>query len=51
MVRFLTLLLLRPTANVLAEFNLQKDGEEAYATFGDALKHKALKMIINTESS
>lgn len=30
------------------EFNLQKDGEQAYATFGAAAQHKALKMIMNT---
>jgi len=30
------------------EFNLQKEGEKAYATFGAAADHKALKMILTT---
>jgi len=30
------------------EFSLQKDGEQAYATFGAAAQHKALKMIMTT---
>jgi alcohol dehydrogenase len=32
----------------LLEFNLQKDGEQAYATFSAAAQHKALKMIMTT---
>ena len=32
------------------EFNLQKEGEEAYKTFSAAAQHKALKMIITTGS-
>lgn len=31
-----------------AEFNLQKEGENAYKTFSAAADHKALKMIIST---
>lgn len=38
-------------AHFVSEFNLQKEGEKAYSTFGDAAQQKALKMIINTESS
>ena len=30
------------------EFNLQKEGENAYKTFSAAADHKALKMIITT---
>lgn len=33
---------------VRTEFNLQKDGEQAYSTFGAAAQHKALKMIMTT---
>jgi hypothetical protein len=32
----------------MPEFNLQKDGEQAYATFSAAAQHKALKMIMTT---
>ena len=35
-------------ADTLTEFNLQKDGEKAYSTFGAAAEHKALKMIMTT---
>ena len=34
----------------VAEYNLQKEGEEAYKTFSAAAQHKALKMIITTGS-
>lgn len=35
-------------ADTVTEFNLQKDGEKAYSTFGAAAEHKALKMIMTT---
>lgn len=35
---------------MVLEYNLQKEGEKAYETFGAAAQHKALKMIINTEA-
>jgi alcohol dehydrogenase len=41
---------LRMLADLIhAEFNLQKEGEDAYRTFSSAAQHKALKMIITTD--